>query len=159
MKPATGKVFFGFKVGSIISIFLVIASYYWVVGGDDKRVVKPMDYLLIDTSPSLPPNRFVAIKENIDDIIEQLPKDRNITIYGLSDNGIQNKVLIEVNPTANTGAAKIVAIAAAKQTWNDAAAQFFQKNQSHLQYTRHLRILRLIRIMIKLNQGYLSSQI
>ena len=127
MKAATGNVFLGFKVSSIISILLVIVSFYWVLSGDDKRAVKPMDYLLIDTSPSLPPNRFDAIKENIDDIIDHLREDRNLTIYGLSDNGIQNKVLIEVNPTANTGAAKIVAIAAAKQTWNDAAAKFFQK--------------------------------
>ena len=126
MKAATGNVFLGFKVGSIISILLVIISFYWVLSGDDKRAVKPMDYLLIDTSPSLPPNRFDAIKENIDDIIDHLREDRNLTIYGLSDNGIQNKVLIEVNPTANTGAAKKVAIAAAKQTWNNVSTQFFQ---------------------------------
>ena len=126
MKPATKNVFLGFDMGSISAVLTLAVLFYWVLNGDDKRAVKPMDYLLIDTSPSLPTNRFDAINENIDDIIDHLREDRNLTIYGLSDNGIQNKVLIEVNPQANTGAAKNVAIAAAKQTWKDAEAQFFQ---------------------------------
>jgi len=109
----------------IFGVVLILAGiFFW--GNDIKQ--KPMDYLLVDTSPSLPEDRFTAIKDNIDKIIEKYGQDRELTIIGLSDDasGQSKKVVITVNPTANTGAAQKKAIDTAKQTWQKKRTQFFQ---------------------------------
>lgn len=87
----------------------------------------PMDYLLVDVSPSLPDERFTAIKNNIGHIVEKFSAERSLTIMGLQDgpNGNSNKIKIQLKPMADTNAARAEARRIATQNWSTKKDQLF----------------------------------